>query len=114
MVDFYMALSGSGAAADERPQLRVDATAIEAAAAQAGVRPGDFWAFAPGAEYGPAKRWPAARYAELASSLRTASGLPVVLLGSAAEAPLCEAISAAAGDACMVLAASFRWSKRWR
>ncbi len=70
----------------------------------AGVRPGAYWAFAPGAEYGPAKRWPPDRYAELARSLHAESGLPVLLLGSAGEAPLCDEIAAAAPGACRVLA----------
>ena len=45
-----------------------------------------YWAFAPGAEYGPAKRWPAAHYATLARSLHAADGAPIVLLGSPGEA----------------------------
>ena len=56
--------------------------------------------FAPGAEFGPAKRWPAAHFAEVARGL----DVPVLLLGSAKEAALCEEISAAAPGRCMNLA----------
>jgi len=55
--------------------------------------------FAPGAEYGSAKRWPAAHYATLATQL----SLPVVLLGSAKEAALCQEIASAAPN-CLNLA----------
>ena len=48
--------------------------------------------FAPGAEFGAAKRWPAAHYAELAQRLERR----VVLLGSGKEAALCQEIAAAA------------------
>ena len=60
--------------------------------------------FAPGAEYGPAKCWPAEHYAALAVSLHRDSGLPVLLLGSAKEVALCDSIARAAAPACKVLA----------
>ena len=106
MVAFYAALAGpaAGGAHDERPRLHFDDTVLAHAAAAAGVPPGGYWAFAPGAEYGPAKCWPAAHYATLARSLHASHGLPVLLLGSAKEAELCEAISAAAPGACRVMA----------
>jgi heptosyltransferase-2 len=59
---------------------------------------------APGAEYGPAKCWPASHYADLARTLHTRHGLPVLLLGSGKEAALCEEIASAAPGACQVLA----------
>ena len=104
MVAFYSALGGEPVRADERPRLQLSVETIAAAAATAGVWRGAYWAFAPGAEYGPAKCWPAERYAELARSLFDAHGEPVLLLGSAKEAPLCEQIAAQAGGACRVLA----------
>jgi heptosyltransferase-2 len=50
----------------------------------------------PGALYGPAKRWPEPRFAELARELAT-RGWNVLVCGTAAEAPLCEAVARAAG-----------------
>ena len=60
-------------------------------------------ALIPGAEYGPAKRWPAEHYAALAASVPN----PIVLLGSGKEMDLCQAIvtqAAAQGKACLSLA----------
>jgi len=104
MVAFYSALAGSPGPAGERPRLAFAPSAIDAATHGAGVRPGAYWVFAPGAEYGPAKCWPAGRYAELAHALFAAHGHPVLLLGSGKEAALCESIAAAAPGACRVLA----------
>lgn len=103
MVAFYRALAGTGAA-DEQPRLAFPAERLQEAAGRAGLAPGGFWAFAPGAEYGPAKCWPASHYAELARALHARHGLPVLLLGSGKEASLCEEIATAAPGACQVLA----------
>jgi len=107
MVAFYSALAGGPAVAaqeTERPRLQFDAATLERVTAAAGLAPQGYWAFAPGAEYGPAKCWPASHYAELARSLHAAHGLPVVLLGSGKEVALCDEIAAAAPGACRVLA----------
>lgn len=53
-------------------------------------------AFMPGAEYGPAKQWPAAHYGRLAQAL-IARGQQVWVLGSAKEQALAEEIRQAAG-----------------
>jgi len=54
-------------------------------------------ALLPGAEYGPAKRWPVERYAELARRL-VAAGRRVWVIGSAKEHELGEFILQAAGE----------------
>ena len=90
MVAFYSALSGEPDTATDRPQLQVDAATLAADLASLGLSPGGYTVMAPGSEYGPAKRWPAGHFAELA---RLLDG-PVLLLGSAKEAELCDAIAA--------------------
>ncbi len=89
MVAFYSALSGDIGLETDRPSLHVDMAQATIALAQMGLMRGRYHVFAPGAEYGPAKRWPVAHYADLARQL----GLPVVLLGSGKEAALCEEIT---------------------
>lgn len=54
--------------------------------------PARFVALAPGAVYGPAKAWPAARYRELARALRERAGCEVVIVGTAGEHALGEAV----------------------
>jgi heptosyltransferase-2 len=103
MVAFYRALAGDGATT-ETPRMHFDAAQLQRVTASVSLAPQGYWAFAPGAEYGPAKCWPATHYAELARSLFAAHGLPIVLLGSGKEATLCEEIAQAAPGACRVLA----------
>jgi heptosyltransferase-2 len=90
MVAFYSALSGDADIAHDRPQLQLTPQAVDQALADMGLQRGAYYVFAPGAEYGPAKRWPVGHFSELARSLT----LPVVLLGSGKEAEVCEAIAA--------------------
>ena len=56
-------------------------------------------AFCPGAEYGPAKRWPARHFAELARRLAQ-TDFPVWLIGSAKDAPIGAEIERLSGGAC--------------
>lgn len=104
MVAFYSALAGLPIPEGERPLMSFAPSALDAATQAVDVQRGAFWVFAPGAEYGPAKCWPASHYAELARALHDASGQPVLLLGSGKESALCESIAAAAPGACRVLA----------
>ena len=112
MVAFYSALAmlrevanpADNASAVQSPVLQFDDEDLKQATSAVGVQAQAYWVFAPGAEYGPAKCWPAAHYAELARALFAAHGRPVLLLGSGKEAALCEEISNAAPGACRVLA----------
>jgi heptosyltransferase-2 len=103
MVAFYRALSGEPTSG-ESPQLSFDERRLRDVTGKLGLAPQTYWAFAPGAEYGPAKIWPASHYAELARTLHARHGEPVVLLGSGKEAALCHEIADAAPGICQVLA----------
>ncbi|BCK88054.1 ADP-heptose--LPS heptosyltransferase 2 [Sideroxyarcus emersonii] len=58
--------------------------------------------FCPGAEYGPAKRWPPQYYAELAQNLRT-RGYAVWLIGSAKDKEVADKIVALGNEPCLNL-----------
>ena len=92
MVAFYSALSGDAQSdiEQDRPRLHLSGSQIDAGLQTLGLQRGAYFVFAPGAEFGPAKRWPAAHYSALAKSLN----LPIVLLGSGKESALCDEITA--------------------
>jgi heptosyltransferase-2 len=104
MVAYYGALAGPAFDRARRPRLQLARERIDAVAGVHALATGNYWTFAPGAEYGPAKRWPGAHYAALARALDARDRAPVVLLGSPGEAALCEGIAAEAPGACRVLA----------
>jgi len=80
---------------DWRPRLSVDAANQARLLREHSLGAEPFVALMPGAEYGPAKRWPTQSFAELAAAL-AAAGRSVLLLGSAKERPLGEEIRALA------------------
>jgi heptosyltransferase-2 len=92
MVAFYSALSGDADVANDSPRLQIAPPVVDAALAAMQLQRQGYYVFAPGAEFGSAKRWPAQHFAVLAEQL----SLPVVLLGSGKEAALCAEISHAA------------------
>ncbi len=104
MVAFYSALADGSPAEGERPLMKFDTSVLTRVTSASGVAPGTYFVFAPGAEYGPAKCWPAEHYAELARELHRRHGQPVLLLGSGKEAALCQQIADQAPGACRVLA----------
>jgi heptosyltransferase-2 len=88
----------------EEPRLQVDPRARAATLAKHGLAgPGAVTVMAPGAEYGPAKRWPARHFAALAATL-TQRGEQVWLLGSTKDAPIPAEIQRLSGNACRDLA----------
>ena len=90
MVAHYLALAQTEEADTSfQPKLDLPLDLLKTTLQKFELKLGAYAVFAPGAEYGPAKRWPATYFAEL--GLRT--GLPVVLLGSAKEAALCDEIA---------------------
>ncbi len=90
MVGFYAALAGGLPDAQNAPRLHLLPDAVERELATLGLVRGSYLVISPGAEYGPAKRWPAADFAQLAKETPG----PVVLIGSAKEAALCDDIAA--------------------
>jgi heptosyltransferase-2 len=82
------------------PFLRVDEAARRATLDRLALdRSRPVAALCPGAEYGPAKRWPARYFAELAQGF-AARGCAVWLVGSASDRAIGEEIARAATGAC--------------
>jgi heptosyltransferase II len=74
------------------PRLQVEPAERDRLMAQLGlVRPSRLVCFCPGAEYGPAKRWPPQYFGELAAAL-AAEGNAVWIVGSSKERDIGEAI----------------------
>ncbi|NJD89663.1 MAG: lipopolysaccharide heptosyltransferase II [Betaproteobacteria bacterium] len=108
IVERYAALAQPAGEALERPlpspRLAIDEARREATVARLGLG-GDapVLALAPGAEYGPAKRWPARHFAEVARA-HAARGYRVWLVGSAKDAPITAEVASLAGVAAADLA----------
>ena len=80
------------------PHLDVNAETVRATLAALGLTASPApVVFCPGAEYGPAKRWPAAHFAALARRLAE-TRLPVWIVGSAKDAPIGAEIERLSGD----------------
>jgi len=83
----------------QQVKLRVDQANLSAALDRLGLsRAKPVVAFCPGAEYGPAKRWPARHFAELASRL-AARGRAIWLFGSGKDREIGEEIVRLSGTA---------------
>jgi len=85
------------------PRLRVEPAERANLMEQLGLaRPARLVCFCPGAEYGPAKRWPPQYFGELAAALG-ALGNTVWIVGSSRERDIGEAISAGSAGAALNL-----------
>ena len=93
MVAWYGALAGSGVPADAQPRMGSAEVACDDAMRAQGLQAQRYWVLVPGAEYGSAKRWPAAHFAALAQHLIDQHQLPVLLLGSTKDAEVCAQIA---------------------
>ena len=104
-VDQFVALADPAAEADPAPpMLTADKGAGEALADRLGAaRARPILALCPGAEYGPAKQWPAGHFAEL-GRMHAAKGETVWIFGSPKEQGLCERLAQAIGPSCVSFA----------
>ena len=101
-VQQFLALAEDGAVTQAPPipppRLRADPQRVAALRQQLGLDPQKpAVALMPGAEYGPAKRWPPQYFAELSGRL-TAAGYQVWVLGSAKEKELAASIAQGRAD----------------
>ena len=111
MVPFYAALASSPhaplSARVPKPAMRVDAVQVEAVCARLDIalaKP--LVVFAPGAEFGAAKRWPARHFAGLAQAILAADPeAQIALLGSPKDKAACDEIVALTGPQNMFNAA---------
>ncbi|QJE00719.1 lipopolysaccharide heptosyltransferase II [Massilia forsythiae] len=103
MVPFYAALAGEPALLPPqdiaRPALVVGGEETERICARLGIAPGrPVVAFAPGAEFGIAKRWPPAHYGALAGQVaQMVPNVQIALLGSLNDRETCEQVRMHAG-----------------
>ena len=111
LADEYLALAGEyGGPADGQrgtaPPLRLD-EAMQAAggrvAARAQLAAQGFGVLAPGASYGPAKRWPAERFVDIGRRI-AGMGLRVVTCGTREESAICEGVAREIGAGALSLA----------
>jgi heptosyltransferase-2 len=102
LVDRFVALGrdpGAAPRVDEfLPRLAADSSRADALIESLGIgADAPVLALCPGAEYGPAKRWPPAHFAAVAEAHLTRCG-SVWLLGTRADVPACAAIATALPD----------------
>lgn len=103
MAGIYAALAWAGEpsassprsdfASADRPRLNVDPAAVAIAKAKYLGSATVTVAFCPGAEYGPAKRWPSGHFAQLANQIASAHpGAQIICLGGSKDRTVAEEI----------------------
>ena len=103
MVPFYAALADAPGtplrSGLPKPRMVASSGQVAAACAKVGLDPArPLVVFAPGAEFGGAKRWPPAHFGQLAQHILARDPqAQVALLGSPKDGPTCEEVIAAAG-----------------
>ncbi len=103
LVDRYAALAGPAAGETPGPRLGSTPHQQQAARAALGLPPGGApVVFCPGAEFGPAKRWPVHHFASLARKLG-ADGTAIWIVGSAKDAACGDEIATLAQGAALNL-----------
>lgn len=101
MVGYYLRLLEGLGLRTVPPEIRLNVTAAERERARADLEASGISSdrplviFNPGAAYGPAKRWPAGRFAELGRLFQERSGTDVAVTGSASDAGFAAEIGAA-------------------
>lgn len=99
MIEWYGRLGGFAGESLAYPAMRVEPAMSREACLHFGLSAG-FLALAPGAEFGPAKRWPAEHFAEVATRFLMAfPDNKVVLLGGPKDVAFCEEITACIPEA---------------
>ena len=93
MVDWYGALAAGAIPMNAQPRMQLAEQTCQQALAAQGLQSKRYFVLVPGAEYGPAKRWPAAHFATLAEQLVVQHQLPVLLLGSGKDEDVCAQIA---------------------
>ncbi|TAN37980.1 MAG: lipopolysaccharide heptosyltransferase II [Verrucomicrobia bacterium] len=87
-----------------RPQLVLPAVARDQATQRVAKLKRPLIGLLPGAARGPAKRWPADRFAETAYALHTQTGGSILAMGGASDAESCSVVAAAVGSSALNLA----------
>lgn len=107
-VEEYAALARAAGLSVPDALPRIEALAEERSRAaallrRAGFAEGPFAVIAPGASYGPAKRWDPAKFATVALGLRARDGTRSILVGSTEDANPAQEVARLAGDAVLDL-----------